>query len=80
MGEALGYIVALAVFALAVAHVVAAPKSWGTLGFYRQSWQFITRDPERDKSLDRRLALTNVIGLAALAVVIAFLVLAGGAR
>ena len=77
MEDALGYIVALAVFALAVAHVVAAPRSWGTLGFYRQSWRFITRDPDRDKSLDRRLALTNGIGVTALALVVLFLVLAG---
>ena len=76
MQNALGYIVALVVFALAVAHVVVAPRSWGTLGFYRQSWQFITRDPERDKSLDRRLALTNGIGAGALAIVLLFLVLA----
>lgn len=77
MEDALGYIVALVVFALAVAHLVAAPRSWGTLGFYRQSWRFITRDPERDKSLDRRLALTNGIGVAALAIVVLFVVLAG---
>ena len=77
MEDALGYIVALVVFALAVAHFVAAPRSWGTLGFYRQSWRFITRDPTRDKSLDRRLALTNGIGVAALAIIVLFVVLAG---
>ncbi|WP_412067206.1 hypothetical protein [Rubrivirga sp. IMCC43871] len=77
MEDALGYIVALVVFALAVAHLVAAPRSWGTLSFYRQSWRFFTRDPERDKSLDRRLAFTNGIGVTALAIVILFLVLAG---
>ena len=77
MQDALGYIVALVVFAMAVAHIVAAPKSWGTLGFYRQSWRFITRDPDRDKSLDRRLAITNGIGVAALAIIGLFVALAG---
>ena len=77
METAIGYIVALVVFALMVAHLSAVPKSWGTCDFYRQSWQHVTRDPERDKSLDRRFALTNGIGVAVLAMVILFLVLAG---
>lgn len=77
METVLGNIVALVVFALAVAHLVAAPRSWGTLGFYRQSWRFITRDPKRDKSLDRRLALTNGIGVVTLLLVVLLLALSG---
>ena len=61
----------------AIVQLAAAPKSWGTWDFYRQTWAFVKRDPNRDKSLDKRLAVSNGVGLAALALIAIYIAVYG---
>ena len=77
MEHILGPLLVIALSAAAIAQLIVAPKSWGTRAFYRQTWALLTRDPQRDRSLDRRLAWSNGIGITALLSVLAYVLVYG---
>ena len=77
METALSYIVTLALVVLLIVQLVTAPKSWGTREFYRQTWALLTRDAQRDTSLDRRIILSNGAGVVALLLVAAYMITFG---